>query len=62
MPGHRTYRTVAGDTLQVIAYREYHRPGYWRALAETNGIDDPLRLRPGTTILIPPQTDAARHG
>ena len=33
LPGHRTYKAVAGDSLHSIAFREYRRPGYWRALA-----------------------------
>lgn len=58
--GRRTYQMTAGDTLQSVAYREYRRPQYWRALAEANGIDDPLRVRPGTHLLVPPATEAAR--
>jgi len=42
-----------GDTLTSIAYREYQDPSRWRAIADVNGIDDPLRVRPGTTILLP---------
>ena len=42
-----------GDSLAAIAYREYGNPAHWRALAEVNGIDDPLRLRPGHVVLIP---------
>jgi nucleoid-associated protein YgaU len=55
----RTRTTVAGDTLQSVAYREYGRPALWRAIAEANGIEDPLRLAPGTTLLIPPPDEAA---
>jgi nucleoid-associated protein YgaU len=47
------YVVVAGDTLQSVAYRAYGDPGLWRAVAETNGIDDPMRLRPGTRLLVP---------
>jgi nucleoid-associated protein YgaU len=51
---------VEGDTLQSIAYRELGRPAYWRAIAELNGIDDPLRMTAGTTLLIPSRADAAK--
>ncbi|WP_018350216.1 LysM peptidoglycan-binding domain-containing protein [Longispora albida] len=44
---------VAGDTLQSVAYRAYGDAGRWRAVAEANDIDDPLRLRPGTRLLVP---------
>jgi nucleoid-associated protein YgaU len=49
----RTHTVVAGDTLASVAYREYRDPGMWRALAAYNRIDDPLRVRPGTTLLVP---------
>lgn len=42
-----------GDTLPALAYREYGRPDMWRALAEANGIDDPFRIRLGSTVLLP---------
>ena len=56
----RTHTMIEGDTLQSVAYKEYGKPGYWRAIAELNGIDDPLRLTPGTSLLIPSLADAAR--
>jgi Contractile injection system tube protein len=58
LPGQRTHLMTAGDTLHSIAQREYGRPALWRGLAIANGIDDPLRVGPGTTILIPPREDA----
>src|SRR5690606_25377152 len=39
---HRTHVVVAGDTLPSVAQREYGDPTRWRALAEANGIDDPM--------------------
>lgn len=44
---------VAGDTLHSVAYAKYGRPGLWREIAEANNIDDPMRLQPGTTLLVP---------
>lgn len=58
----RTRRLVAGDTLQSIATREYGKPTLWRAIANANGIEDPTRVAPGTTVLIPPRSDAAALG
>src|SRR4051794_8413379 len=50
----RTVHTVvAGDSLPSIAWREYGDPTLWRPIAERNGIDDPMRLPAGTTLLIP---------
>jgi nucleoid-associated protein YgaU len=47
------HTVVSGDTLASIAYREYGDPAMWRHIAERNGIDDPMRLRAGTTLLVP---------
>jgi nucleoid-associated protein YgaU len=51
----RTHTVIAGDSLASISYAVYGRPDYWRAIADVNGIDDPLRLRTGTELLIPPR-------
>ena len=57
----RTHTVVAGDSLASIAFREYSRPDLWRALAEANGIDDPLRLDVGRHLLVPPADELARR-
>jgi nucleoid-associated protein YgaU len=44
---------VACDRLPLIAYEEYGDPQLWRALADYNGIDDPLRIPNGTQLLLP---------
>jgi hypothetical protein len=49
----RTHQIVAGDTLQSVAQREYGDPSRWRDLADLNGIDDPMRVEPGRTLLVP---------
>jgi phage tail protein X len=49
----RTHRIMAGDTLQLLAWREYGDATAWRAIAQANGIDDPLRLDIGAELLIP---------
>jgi nucleoid-associated protein YgaU len=56
----RTHMVVSGDTLQSVAFAELGRPTYWRAIADLNGIDDPLRVPTGTVLLIPTAADAAR--
>ncbi|GEM_PF-1334067 len=56
--GRRARQMVEGDNLQLLSYREYGKAGYWRALAEINGIDDPLSVRAGTSVLIPSLADA----
>jgi nucleoid-associated protein YgaU len=59
LAGHRTVTMVAGESLHSIAYREYGRADFWRGLAAENCIDDPLRVRPGTSLRIPPRERAA---
>lgn len=49
----KTHTVIEGDTLASIAFTEYRNPTKWRALAEANGIDDPIRLTPGTVLLVP---------
>lgn len=54
-PDHaKLYVVRQGDTLQGIATREYEDPGEWRRIAKLNNISDPLELRPGTKLLVPP--------
>lgn len=54
----RTHTVVDGDSLPFIAHQEYGSPNGWRAVAEANGIDDPMRLPPGSRLLVPPANDA----
>ena len=52
--GARRARTVQlGDTIDLIAADELGDPNDWRLLAEANKLDDPRRLRPGQSLLIP---------
>jgi hypothetical protein len=48
-----SHMVVSGDTLASIAYAEYGDPRLWRALAAFNGIDDPMRVAVGSTVLVP---------
>jgi nucleoid-associated protein YgaU len=52
-PGRRTHTIAEGETLQSIATANYGTPALWRRIAEVNGIDDPTRVRPGTTVYLP---------
>lgn len=49
----RQRQAVLGDSLPLLAYREYGRADAWRAIAEASGIDDPARIPPGTPLVIP---------
>lgn len=55
----RAHVMRAGDSLHSVAYVEYDDPALWRGLALFNEIDDPLRVRPGTRLLIPTADEAA---
>jgi nucleoid-associated protein YgaU len=57
--GRRSHVVVAGDSLHSLAFREYDDPRLWRGLAAFNAIDDPLRVLPGTRLLIPTIDEAA---
>jgi Contractile injection system tube protein len=49
----RTHRVVIGDSLPQIAWQEYGDATAWRVIAEANDVDDPLRLTPGSELLVP---------
>ncbi|WP_329562256.1 CIS tube protein [Kitasatospora sp. NBC_01266] len=48
-----THRVIAGDSLPLLAWREYGDATVWRTIAEANDIDDPLVLVPGTELIVP---------
>jgi nucleoid-associated protein YgaU len=47
------YVVGQGESLSVIAWREYGDPALWRPIALRNGIDDPRRVPDGTRLLLP---------
>jgi nucleoid-associated protein YgaU len=53
LTGRRAHTFSQGDSLARIATEQYGAPGRWRQLAEANGIDDPLRVRPGDRVFLP---------
>jgi hypothetical protein len=55
--GLRSHVMRDGDSLQSIAYSAYGDAARWRAIAEANGIDDPLRLPARGTALSIPRLD-----
>jgi hypothetical protein len=50
----KTHIVQQGDRLDLIAHREYGSAGYWRHLAEANGLADPRALQPGQILALPP--------
>lgn len=55
-PINRIWRVLAGDRLDTIAAKVYGDSTKWRLIAERNGIENPLILRPGTELSIPKST------
>ncbi|CAN5915749.1 LysM peptidoglycan-binding domain-containing protein [soil metagenome] len=57
---HRLHQVQPGETIDRIAATELGDPTRWRELAEANGIDDPLALPPGVTLVVPDAQGVAR--
>jgi hypothetical protein len=53
-PGVRLHLVREGERLDWIAYQQYGDATKWKQIAEANELHDPLDLRPGTTLRIPP--------
>lgn len=51
--GHGVHTVKDGDTLPSIAYDAYGDATVWRAIADVNGIENPLHLRRGTALSLP---------
>ncbi|HEY8550344.1 MAG TPA: LysM peptidoglycan-binding domain-containing protein [Vicinamibacterales bacterium] len=50
----KSHTVVQGETLSAIAGRFYQDPRQWRPIAIENGLDDPVAIAPGQTLVIPP--------
>ncbi|NLH99227.1 MAG: peptidoglycan-binding protein [Chthonomonadales bacterium] len=55
-PGRKRREVRPHDTLALISFEEYGDAKHWRRIAEENKIEDPLSLRPGMILSIPPLT------
>jgi hypothetical protein len=53
LPGRRAHTVTAGESLVGIATQRYGNPSRWRAVADCNDIEDPLRVRPGQRVYLP---------
>ena len=53
-PIERVWQVTAGDRLDTIAAQVYQDSTRWRAIAQHNGIVNPLAIRPGLELSIPP--------
>jgi Contractile injection system tube protein len=57
--GRRSHVVTGADSLHSVAFAEYGDASLWRGIAAVNGIDDPLRVPAGTSVLIPASDVAA---
>jgi hypothetical protein len=60
LSAHRVHTVLSGDTLASIAWHEYGDPTMWREIATANHIDNPMRLRAGSSLLVPAAEDLHR--
>lgn len=49
----KTHTLLSGESLASVAFTEFNDAGLWRAIAEENEIDDPMRLAAGSVLLLP---------
>ncbi|MCT4593113.1 MAG: LysM peptidoglycan-binding domain-containing protein [Anaeromicrobium sp.] len=42
-----------GEQLWTIASNEYDEAGNWRPIAKANNIDNPRKVKPGTSLIVP---------
>jgi hypothetical protein len=58
---HRVHQLQLGETLDRLASRYYGDSTAWRVIAQANRVVDPLRMAPGTLLVIPKSPGAARR-
>jgi nucleoid-associated protein YgaU len=60
LAGRRSHLLTGAETLPELATRYYGDPGGWRQIAAANGVEDPLRVRPGTRVYLPSTQETGR--
>lgn len=53
VPGRSQHLLADGENVIGVATTKYGTPHAWRAVAEANGLDDPLRVRSGRVLHLP---------
>jgi hypothetical protein len=54
-PGRRVWVVNEGDRIDWIAFKEYGTAKEWRRIADANRLTNPLALKPGAVLAIPPR-------
>lgn len=60
LPGRRSHVLTGAETLAGLSTKTYGSPGGWRQIAAANGIQDPLRVAPGTRLYLPSPEEIGR--
>ena len=60
LPGRRSHVLTSAETLAGLSTQTYGSPGRWRQIATANGIQDPLRVPPGTLLYLPSADENGR--
>lgn len=50
----KVWQVTEGETLWLIAAKEYGDPSRWRRIAEANDVENPRTLRAGRNLRLPP--------
>lgn len=45
---------IEGDSIWLVAHREYGDAAYWRHIAKANNIDNPRKINAGRELTLPP--------
>ena len=53
-PGYKLRVIKEGESLDWIAQEEYGDPALWRLIADTNNLENPMKLSPGQKLSIAP--------
>jgi len=53
LPGRQQVTMVQGQNIVNMANERYRDSRAWRDIASVNGVDDPLRVRPGSRVYLP---------
>ncbi|MFK0223816.1 hypothetical protein ACIQWN_37250 [Streptomyces vinaceus] len=61
LAGRASHTMTEGEDLQAVARQQYGNPSAWRGVAEANGIEDPLRVRPGRQLYLPNPDELPRR-
>jgi nucleoid-associated protein YgaU len=50
------YNIASGETASKVAEIVMGDPYAWRAIADANGLDNPRKLVPGMSLIVPPRS------